>query len=64
MAAGTGLTNTFSWKDIEVVNDKLGKPHIELHGSLRGTFKEVKLLLSLSHSESHVVAMVVLEEES
>jgi len=61
-ALSTGLRGTFGWKDVEVVNDALGRPRFRLHGPLHGQFSASSLLLSLSHSESHVVAMVVLQE--
>lgn len=62
-ALSTGLRGTFGWKDVEIVNDALGQPRIRLHGALHGQFSASSLLLSLSHSESHVVAMVVLQED-
>ncbi len=61
-ALATGLRGSFGWKDVEVVNDSLGRPCFRLHGALPGQLKTSSLFLSLSHSESHVVAMVVLEE--
>jgi holo-[acyl-carrier protein] synthase len=60
-ALSTGLRGTFGWKDIEIVNDVMGRPCLRLHGPLRERFNTSSLLLSLSHSESHVVAMVVLQ---
>lgn len=62
-ALSTGLRGTFGWKDVEVVNDPMGRPEFCLHGSLDGRFGASSLFLSLSHSESHVVAMVVLQED-
>jgi len=61
-ALSTGLRGKFSWKDIEVVNDELGKPNIQLHGSLQETLKTMSILLSISHSNHSVVAMAVIEE--
>ena len=61
-ALSTGLRGTFGWKDIEVVNDALGRPGFRLHGALPGLLHPASLFLSLSHSQSHVVAMVVFEE--
>lgn len=59
----TGWRGDFSWKDIEVKNDVLGQPHIELYGKLKGVLEKSSLLVSLSHSENHVVAMVVRQED-
>ena len=61
-ALSTGLRGEFGWKDIEVVNDRLGKPLVVLHGPLQDRLNGASILLSISHSDSHVVAMVVIEE--
>ena len=58
----TGWRGDFSWKDIEVTNDGLGQPRIALYGKLKGLLDHASLFVSLSHSENHVVAMVVMEE--
>ena len=63
-ALATGLRGDFSWKDIEVMNDVLGQPHITLYGKLKETLEHSSIFVSLSHSESHVVAMVVIEEST
>lgn len=63
-ALGTGLREGISWHDIEVVNDKLGKPELVLSGKASELFHSKGLgnaLLSLSHDSGHAVAMVVLE---
>ena len=61
-ALATGWSGDFSWKDVEVMNDALGQPHITLYGKLKETLSRSSIFLSLSHSESHVVAMVLIEE--
>lgn len=61
-AMSTGLRGEFSWKDIEVVNDPLGKPDFRIYGNLGERLQGHNVLLSLSHSETHVVAMVVMEK--
>lgn len=64
-ALGTGLRDGLSWKDIEVVNDPLGKPEIRLTGRALELFQQHGLsscLLSLSHDAGGAVAMVVLEK--
>ncbi|MFH1797930.1 MAG: holo-ACP synthase [Candidatus Omnitrophota bacterium] len=48
--ARVGLT----WPDIEILNDKLGKPYAVLHGSAEQLMKEFDLkevLVSISHTE-------------
>lgn len=63
-ALGTGLRDGLSWLDIEVINDPLGKPELQLTGKARIVFEDCKLskaFLSLSHDGGYAVAMVVLE---
>jgi len=64
-ALGTGLREGISWHDIEVANDKLGKPELILSGKAIQIFMEQGLssaFLSLSHDSGTAVAMVVLEK--
>lgn len=63
-ALGTGLRDGLSWKDMEVVNDELGKPDLLLSGKAAELFLHHGLgrcFLSLSHDANSAVAMVVLE---
>ncbi|MCU0641525.1 MAG: holo-ACP synthase [Candidatus Margulisbacteria bacterium] len=55
-ALGTGIGKV-SWRDIEVVNNKSGKPLIALKGKVNK-----KVHVSLSHSREQAIAMVVLEQ--
>lgn len=63
-AFSTGWTGEFRWKDVEVTNEASGQPRIELHGKLQEALAQCSVLVSLSHSASHVVAMVVIEESA
>lgn len=60
-AISTGWRNEFSWRDVEVVNEPSGQPRITLHGRLLERLATHIIHLSISHSEAHVVAMVVIE---
>lgn len=63
-ALGTGLRDGLSWKDMEVVNDALGKPTLKLYRRAEELFAQAGLsgcFLSLSHDAGCAVAMVVLE---
>lgn len=63
-ALGTGLRDGISWKDMEVVNDQLGKPELKLYRRAEELFRQAGLgacFLSLSHDAGCAVAMVVLE---
>jgi len=63
-ALGTGLRDGLCWKDMEVVNDALGKPELKLYRRAEELFHQAGLtscLLSLSHDAGCAVAMVILE---
>jgi holo-[acyl-carrier protein] synthase len=60
-AIGTGWRGRFSWKDVEVRNDRNGKPSFALHGPLMKEFGTFHIHLSLSHSAAYVAAMVVIQ---
>jgi holo-[acyl-carrier protein] synthase len=61
-AIGTGIggfghkNNGVGWKDIEVVSNAAGKPHIAVRGKLMK-----KAHVSLSHSRDYAVASVYVE---
>ncbi len=62
-ALGTGLRDGLSWLDMEVFNDALGKPGLQLSGKAAELCDAGKLSihLSLSHDGGSAIAMVVLE---
>lgn len=63
-AFGTGIASGIGLKDIEVVNDSLGKPCAELHGEALERFRNmgaIGISLSLSHSDNYAVAYAVIE---
>lgn len=63
-ALGTGWRNGMSWTDIEIKNDPLGKPEIELIGETQTYFKKMKyksITLSISHSKEYAVGFVIIE---
>ncbi len=60
-ALATGWRGDFAWKDVEIMNDTLGQPHVTLYGKLKESLAGASVFVSLSHSRSHVVAMVVIE---
>lgn len=61
-ALATGWSGAFRWTDVEVVNDPTGQPRIVLHNELRRLLAGAVFHLTISHSDSHVVAVVVIEE--
>lgn len=63
-ASGLGLRDGMSWKEVEVVNNALGKPELELQGRAAEICMELKLTrihASLSHDGAYGAAMVILE---
>jgi holo-[acyl-carrier protein] synthase len=61
-ALATGWAGEFRWHHVEVTNLPSGAPRIRLTGPLRSKIGQAQLHVSLSHSDSHVVAVVVIEE--
>jgi phosphopantetheine--protein transferase-like protein len=60
-AIASGAVKGFRWKDIEVRNDDIGKPHVALHGQLAEILKKKHIHVSISHSQETVVAVAVIE---
>jgi len=62
-AMRTGWSGAFHWRDIEVVNDQSGAPHILLSRDVAQALDQCTVHLSLSHTDTTVVALVVLESK-
>ena len=64
-ALGTGLAKGIFWKDVEVVNDKYGKPFIKLHNNAlkrinKITKKDYIIEVSLSDEKNYAIANVII----
>ena len=65
-ALGTGLARGVFWKDIEVMNDKFGKPKIKLHNNALKFLKEItksedcSIEVSLSDEKKYAIANVII----
>jgi len=62
-AFGTGLGENASPLEIEILNDKKGKPYISLSGNAKDTFDSIgasKIDISLSHGRDYAVAFAVI----
>ena len=64
-ALGTGLARGVFWKDIEVINNKNGKPFIKLHNNALNFLnkkinKNAKIELSLSDEINFAIANVII----
>jgi len=66
-AIGTGLRDGITWHQIEIINDKLGKPLILTHGKCYQILQKLavkNLELSLSHTKHYGAAVVILEQSN
>lgn len=61
-ALGTGWKRGVRWVDIEVVRPPGSAPKIALHGRCRELGGEGRFCVSLSHTNEHAIAMIVVEE--
>ncbi|OGW75319.1 MAG: holo-[acyl-carrier-protein] synthase [Omnitrophica bacterium RBG_13_46_9] len=62
-AFGDKMTSIRNWQDIEILNDKSGKPYIRFHGSakrLKTKEKIDKVVISMAHCRNHAVANAIL----
>ena len=58
-----GMRAGIPWKDIEIINDTMGKPSIELHSKAKeiGLNNNIRnILLSTSHDGGYGIAQVIL----
>ena len=65
---GTGIRNNLNFKDIEILNDKLGKPYYNKTSKINNLiFKRFKtkrydLLLSISDEKDYSIAFTILQK--
>ncbi len=62
-AIATGWAGTFQWKDVEVVNDDMGKPSFRLYGPTAEQFAARSIMLSITHTETSAAAFVIIQDE-
>jgi len=60
-ALATGWSGAFRWKDVEISNDEAGKPSVLLYGGVKELLKGSNVLISISHTETIVVASAIIE---
>ena len=67
-ALGTGFRNNLNFKDIEVVNNKLGKPYYLINEKIKRLIKKKKkidkfeLFLSISDEKDYSVAFTIIQK--
>jgi holo-[acyl-carrier protein] synthase len=62
-ALGTGWSDGIGWRDIQVLNDRAGRPRAAVSGRVKTLLKRAGVTdihLSLSHDSDYAVAEVVL----
>ena len=62
-AFGDKLTSIRNWQDIEILNDKSGRPYIIFHKSAKRlkTKEKIKdVIISMAHCKDHAVATAIL----
>ena len=65
-AFGTGIGKAMGWKDIDVHRKPSGEPFLVLEGGAKKLAEErnvSKVSISLSHTEHHAMAVIVVEGE-
>lgn len=50
-----------SWKDVQIINDKEGKPHCRIL-SVRG--KNIEVFISISHVKTYATAFAIITQKS
>ena len=58
-ALGTGFGEHASWLDIEIINDKAGKPHVNFSVKLQERLKNTSMQISISHCQLYVTAVAI-----
>ena len=64
-ALGTGWRGEMNINEVEILNDELGKPFIELSGETLKVFQQKggrTIHVSLSHIKEHAIAYVIIEK--
>ena len=67
-ALGTGFRNNLNFKDIEILNDKIGKPYyfksIKINKIVRQKFniKKYNLFLSISDEKDYSIAFTIIQK--
>ena len=67
-AIGTGIRENFNFKDIQILNDKLGKPYYLINSKITRFIKEkkriksFKLFLSISEEKEYSIAFTIIQK--
>ncbi len=58
-ALGTGISEHLEWQDIEILNDKNGKPEVTLSPAAQRHFNQPSIMLSISHCRTYATAIAI-----
>jgi holo-[acyl-carrier protein] synthase len=58
-AFGVGIGKVFSWLDIQIINNSLGKPEVFFSEKIKAKFQNPTVLISISHSKDYVVTVAL-----
>ncbi len=58
-ALGCGFGKSAAWRDIEIINNKEGKPEVHLNSALLKQFGNPTVLISISHCKLYATAVAV-----
>ena len=67
-ALGTGFRNNLNFKDIEIINDKLGKPYYLINTKIKKLITKkkktynFKLFLSISDEKDYSIAFTIIQK--
>ena len=62
---GTGIRGSLGFKDMEVINEKTGKPILVMTGKGKELFEKLELKsihISISHDSTHAIAHAIAEQ--
>lgn len=61
-AIGTGITKGFKFKEVSIKNEKTGKPNVILEGEMKEKYGDLKIEVSLSHTDHNAIAYLIIEK--
>ena len=59
---GTGWRGKIAWRDMEILNDEHGRPHVTLTGECRRIADDLgitRVLVSITHTENYAAATAI-----
>ncbi len=65
-AFGMGMRGVYSWQEVEIINDSMGRPEVHLGSRLLSEFDRMggkTILVSISHCHDHATAIAAIEKK-